>query len=152
MISTIYKSLLRAVSDLIQDINNTTGEGVQYWPWESRADENEMPRTDLLGIDGYSFDENGGLWVVSAGITLSSYEDVNLHKEAEMLDMIFETFGEGKKFFLRRSDDGQVFDEMVISAFRLMPMGQSEFRNYRTVGIEFRRTSNAIDPSINHTH
>lgn len=140
LISTIYKSLVRAVSDAIKEVEATTGIQAEYWSWESRSDENDMPTKTLLGLDGYTFDENNGLWTVRCGITLSTYNDRNLMDEAEILDVLHELFGMKKKVTLRKPGSGDPFSELGIVEFRVMPMGQSELRNYRMVALELLRT------------
>lgn len=140
-ISTIYKSLLRSVNELIKEVNNTTSvNDVEYHAWETRLDENKLPTTTLLGLDGYNFNENQGLWLVRFAITLSSYNDANLMNEAEILDVIHSMYGFEKKISIRDPDTGAIFTEMYVSDFEVMPMAQSELRNYRTIGFEILRT------------
>lgn len=99
-----------------------------------------MPRQPLLGVNGFSFDENNGMWLIRSGLTLSTVDDANLFIEADMLDMIHERFGERKKIFLRNPDSGDVINELMTAHFEIMPMGQTTARNYRSVGIELLRT------------
>lgn len=140
LMSTLYKSLVRSVTDLIDEVKTTTGDaGIEYWSWESRADENDMPTQTLIGLDGYTFRENFGLWEVRCGITISSYNDTNLHNEAEILDVVHDLFGEHKTIQLRHPDTGDVYSQMVVTDFEIMPMGQSELRNYRMVALELKR-------------
>jgi len=37
-------------------------------------------------------------------------------------------------------ENGEVASELIVSIFRMLPMSQSELRNYRTFGIELART------------
>lgn len=143
LISTVYKSLLRSVNDLIDEVQATTGlQELEYWGWETRADEDQLPAKTLIGLDGYSFNENQGLWNVRCGITLSTYNDANLHHEAEILDVIHTLFGFQQKVPLRNAE-GEIFSELYVAEFQVMPMGLSEIRNYRTVGLELLRTETA---------
>lgn len=141
MISTLYKSLVRSVNDLIKDVRDTTAvTDAEYWSWEARSDEDQMPTATLIGVDGYNFDENRGLWVIRMGITLSTYNDAHLLNEAVVLDRIHERFGFQNSVALLDPETGEQFSELYVSDFQIMPMGQSELRNYRTVGIELMRT------------
>lgn len=145
IISSVYKSLLRAVNDLVEELQQATGDmDIRYWAWEGRLDEEKMPTTTLVGLDGYNFDENKGLWIIRAAITLSSYDDANLHEESEMLDLIHERFGYHQKVSLRLPDSGDVFSELFVTEFQVMPMGQSELRNYRTCAFELLRTDTSL--------
>jgi hypothetical protein len=140
--STIYKSVVRAASDLVEQIETTMpGLGIRYWSWEDRSDEDKLPRVPLLGVNGFAFDENRGLWIIRFGITLSTVDDANLLLEADLIDMIREIFGEDKKIALRDPDDGEIISELVSVDCKVMPMGQTQLRNYRSLGIEMRRTA-----------
>jgi hypothetical protein len=136
--STLYKSVVRATHDLVKDIEATTP--IRYWDWENRDDEDKLPRETLLGVNGFNLHENLGLWIIRFGITLSTVDDANLLLEADIIDMIHERFGEKQKIFLRDPDDGSVISELVSVDFEVMPMGQTQVRNYRAIGVELRRT------------
>jgi hypothetical protein len=139
--STLYKSVVRATSDLIKEIEATTGDlSLKYWDWENRSDEDKLPRVPLLGVNGFSFDENGGLWLVRFGLTLSTIDDDHLLKEADMIDAIHAKFGEGNKVAMRDPTSGTVINELVVAAFEVAPMGQTQMRNYRSVAVEILRT------------
>lgn len=141
-IPSIYKSIIRHIVDLIGEISATTGNhNIQYHDWESRADENELPKMTLIGLEGFTFNENEGLWVVRFGIALSSYQDANLLNEIEILGILHEWTGEGTKIKLLDPVEGNEVSEMVVGAWELSPMGQSQFRNYRTISIELMRTA-----------
>jgi hypothetical protein len=125
MISNIYKSIVRSTVDLIEVLKSTTGDdAIQYWSWESRADENKLPSSTLLGVDAFAFEENRGLWNVRYALALSSYRDANLLNEITLIDIIQKSTGEGKKVTLRNSE-GNPESEMVVSAWQLAPMAQA---------------------------
>lgn len=143
LVSTIYKSLLRSVSDLIKEVNDTTAVDAEYRAWEARDDEDKLPQKTLIGLNGYNFDENAGLWIIRFGITISSLNDANLMNEADILDIIHEQYGFQKKVNLRDPETGNIISELYVAMFHIMPMTQSELRNYRTVGIEVLRTDSS---------
>jgi hypothetical protein len=141
IVSPIYKSIVRDLTEAIEAINAIgVFKTVEFHDFESRNDENALPRTTLLGIDGFSFSENGGLWIVRFALALSSYRDMNLHEEIELLDEIQKHYGEGQKINLLDMHDGSIANEMVVTQFEVMPMAQSEQRNYRVIGLEIKRT------------
>lgn len=113
---------------------------MDYHNWESRADENKLPKMTLIGTDGFSFRENQGRWLIRFALAVSSYRDANLANEIELIGAIQDRWGEGQKVTLLDVTDGSVDSEMVVSEFEVMPMAQSELRNYRTIGIELLRT------------
>lgn len=142
LISPIYKSVIRSVTDLIEEINTIgmVDPDIQYHNWEERSNEENLPTTTLIGTDGFSFDENDGLWIVRYSLAVSSYRDTNLLNEIDLLDFIHQKMGKGKKVKLREMVAGDEVNELMVSEFKVMPMGQSELRNYRTIGLELTRT------------
>jgi len=140
-VPAIYKSIVRATSDLIQDANASGLYGqIGYHNWEERGAEIDLPSSTLIGVEGFSFDENRGLWVIRYVLGLSSYHDTNLLNEIDLIGQIHERFGEDKKVDLLQLSDGAVASELVVSKFHVFPMSQSELRNYRTFGVELLRT------------
>jgi hypothetical protein len=140
--STIYKSVVRAANDLVKEIAATAGnETLEYWTWENRMDEDQMPRVPLMGVNGFSLDENLGMWLIRFGITLSTIDDANLLDEADMIDAIHDAFGEKKKIDLLDPVTGEKTSELVVTAFEVLPMGQTQMRNYRSIGLEAKRTA-----------
>jgi hypothetical protein len=138
--STVYKSVVRAVNDLVKDIQTQVEPEARYWSWEDRMDEDKMPRVMLVGVNGFSFDENLGLWLIRFGLTISTVDDANLLQEADIIDMIHDRFGEHQKIALRDPDTGDTTNELVSVHWEVLPMGQTQVRNYRSIGVELRRT------------
>lgn len=139
--STVYKSVVRSVNDLVEAVQATNpNQPVRYWSWEDRMDEDQMPREMLIGVNGFSFHENLGLWLIRFGITLSTVDDANLLVEADIIDMIHDRFGEKKKIALREPELGEEISELVSVNWEVLPMGQTQVRNYRSIGVELRRT------------
>lgn len=144
IISSIYKSLQRSVNDIITEIKDVTGhQEVEYWSWENRGDESELPKATLLGVSGMEFIENGGLWTVRWAIGVSPWQDLNLDKQLEILDIIYERLGERKKVNLLHPTTGDLVSEMVVTDFHVAPATTTELRNYRVVSMELRRTDTA---------
>jgi hypothetical protein len=142
LISPIYKSIIRAIMDMIDDFNNMAlvAPAIEYHNWEERALEDNLPSTTLIGTDGFSFDENKGLWIIRFAMGVSSFRDMNLLNEIDLLDHVHQRFHEGAKIALRDVTDGEEVSELLVSDFKLLPMSQSELRNYRTIGLELTRT------------
>lgn len=140
-IEPVYKSILRFVTELIDELNSLgTFKPITFHNFESRNDEQKLPKNTLIGVDGFSFSENGGLWVVRLALAISSYQDMNLIEELEIMSEIHRRVGEGSKVKLLEMQYGDEVNELVVTDFELLPMAQSEIRNYRTIGLEIRRT------------
>lgn len=140
--STAYKSVVRSVTDLIKDIQSTTGRfaDLQYWSWEDRFDETDMPRVPLIGVNGFTFDENRGQWLVRFGLTVSTVDDANLLDEADLLDVVLDTYGYQKKVAVLDPDTGELINELWSVHCEVLAMSKTALRNYRSVGIELLRT------------
>ena len=140
-LESLYKSILRHVQDTIEAIIEAEiSDDLQYYSWDSRGEIQEIPSTDLIGLAGWSFRENGGLWEVRSGLTLSTLNDENLFREIKMMNIIHDMWGEGNKVKMLDKNTGEQFSEMVVSDFDMMPAGTAEKRNYRPIGIELLRT------------
>lgn len=142
VIEPVYKSIMRHVTDLIDELNSlgTFSDEIQWHNFESRNDENDLPKTTLLGLDGFSFDENQGFWIIRVALAISSYRDLNLLDEIELIDAIHRRLYEGAKIKLLEMTDADEVNELVVTNFVMLPMAQSELRNYRTIGMEIKRT------------
>jgi hypothetical protein len=138
-IPAIYKSIIRATSRLIADMNAAGVGPISYHNWEERGEEIDLPKTTLLGVDGFSFDENQGFWIIRYALGLSTYNDANLSNEIDMVGYIHDRFKEGNSVELLDLATVTADNILHISDFKVMPMGQSELRNYRTIGIELLR-------------
>lgn len=143
IIEPVYKSILRRVTELIEELNSLgTFKEIEFHNFESRNDEQDLPKKTLVGVDGFSFTENKGLWVIRLAVAISSYQDINLLEEVELMSEIQRRMGEGAKIPLLEMQYGSEVNELVVTDFELLPMAQSELRNYRTIGLEIRRTAN----------
>ncbi len=141
VIAPIYKSIVRWIGDTVEELSETGGfPPMQYQDWESRGDENKLPEITLVGMDGFSFEENDGLWVIRFALAVSSYRDAGLLNEIELVSELHRRMGQGSKIPLREMDFGEQINELLIADWRLAPMSQSNLRNYRTIGIEALRT------------
>jgi hypothetical protein len=139
-ISNIYKSLVRHLVDTIETTTDVSSD-LQYFSWDAADDIAELPTTDLIGLAGWTFSENRGLWEIHCGITLSTINDENLLREIELVDKIHDMWGEENPVPLR-DDDGNEIAQLIVKEFDLLPAGKSEKRNYRPIGLTLRRTSN----------
>lgn len=141
-ISNIYKSLVRHVVETMEEIQRRgVSTNIQYHDWDSRGDEAELPNVDLIGLSGFTFSENRGLWIVHCGITLSTMNDNNLIREIELIDVIHDYWGEALTIPLR-NDVGEEHSQLMVDEFEMLAAGTSEKRNYRSIGLALMRTAN----------
>ncbi|MGN6820264.1 MAG: hypothetical protein ACTHJR_16495 [Sphingomonas sp.] len=141
VVKPVYKSLVRHVNDQIDELNNLGNfPTLQYHDFESRGDEDKLPRTTLVGLDGFSFDKNKGLWIIRVALAISSYRDANLLHEMDLIDELEQRMGEEQTIPLREMINGDEVSELYVQKFQIYPMAQSELRNYRTIAMELSRT------------
>ena len=136
----IYKSLIRNTMDLISLIGTTTGnQDIEFHSWDARAEENDLPRKTLLGPEGFTFEENQGLWVIRYGLTLSTWQDINLLDEIEIVGLIHDYTGERTKVPLLNEQTGEELGQLVCSVWELAPSVQTSLRNYKSINVELLR-------------
>lgn len=140
-LSNIQKSLVRHLVDTIEEVHaRGISPELAFHMWESRGDEDELPNIDLIGPSGWTFREDRGLWTISFGITVSTVNDENLMREAEIIDVVYDLWGEQEVVPLR-NDAGEQISELVVDEFEMLVAGQSEKRNYRPLGLGLMRTN-----------
>ncbi len=145
-IESVYKSVIiqaEAIRARCLALGITTD--MEYYSWDSRGQETELPNKDLIGIIGWTYAENEGLPVIQFGLLTSLVLDVNQFREVKVMDVIREHFvglnGDYKDIPLVDGTTGIEFSRLQVSDFEIMPAGRSEIRSTRNVGIEFLRTS-----------
>lgn len=141
-ISRIRKSLTRHLMDMAVEYSTLNGQPLTYYDWEQRAEENTYPQNAMIGLNGFNFEENGGLWIVRFGISVSTYLDTGLFEEGDILDCVFDWFHEKSMIPLRDMLTGDENEMLYVTAFEIAPMLPTQLRNYRTVSVEAKRTRN----------
>lgn len=139
-ISNIYKSLVRQIVDTMEEARGVSPD-LQYFAWDSADEVAELPNHDLIGLAGWTFSENRGLWQVHAGITISTLNDLNLFRETDLVDIVHDKWGEKCPIPLR-DDAGTEIAQLVVEEFELLAAGRSEKRNFRPIGLTLLRASN----------
>lgn len=140
-ISNIYKSLVRQITDDVERAKAGVSPDLQYHSWDTRAEEAELPPTDLVGLAGWTFDEDRGLWTVHCGITISTINDQHMLREIDLIDLFHDSWGEQRTIPLY-DDAGTEAGQLMVDHFEILVAGYSEKRNYRPLGMTLRRTAN----------
>lgn len=145
-IESVYKSAIKQVQTIRnQLIAAGISTDMKYYAWDARGQETELPKTDLIGIAGWSYEENEGLPVIQIGIVISMLLDQNQFREVQAMDFIRNTFvgssGDYKTMALVTPNDNQEYSVLQVTAFEIMPAGRSEIRSTRNIAVEFIRSS-----------
>lgn len=140
-ISNIYKSLVRQIIDSVEIMKrNGVVPEIEYFDWDAGGNESEMPKVDVVGLADWTFAENGGLWLIHAGITVSTVNDDNRFREMAIIDALHDIWGEQCVIPLR-DDNGIEHSQLVVKEFEMLTAGASSKRNYRPIGLVLARTS-----------
>lgn len=115
---------------------------LEYFSFDSRGETAELKDVDLVGLVGWAFHENEGLWLIRCGVNISTINDENLFREMEIVDAIHDYFGEGCTIPLRDPETGEEYSMLLVNDFEMMPASYSEKRNFRPIGLELKRTAN----------
>lgn len=145
-IESMYKSVVLEIEAIRAEcLALGISADMEYYAWDSRGQETELPNIDLIGIIGWTYAENEGLPVAQFGILTSLVLDVNQFREVRAIDVIRNHFvgynGDYKDIPLVDGTTGIEFSRLQVSDFEVMPAGRSEVRSTRNIGIEFIRTS-----------
>lgn len=135
----IHASLLRFCSDNATQF--TLVEGLDFTPldFDAITSDNDLPETNLLGIDNLAIaeggDDNPGD-IVATLITIGIRDDVNNSLLSKITDALFEKVRAGQQVALYDSGTGNLVGQMVFFGMaRMLPIGKSE------AGIIFRSIS-----------
>jgi hypothetical protein len=140
-LESLYKSLIRSVMDVVDDCHQLgIAPGLQYYAWDSRAEVSTPPSVDLIGLAGWTFRENHGLWIVHAGITISTFNDENLFREIKIIDALHNRWGDQLDIPMLDKDTGEEYTHLKVVEFEIMPLTNAEKRNFRPIGMQLVRT------------
>jgi len=59
-----------------------------------------------------------------------------------MLDIIHQSMAVDKRIQLRDPLTGDITGQLLITDFQISPMGQTQYRNYRPISVDLKRTAN----------
>lgn len=135
----IHASLLRFCSDNATQF--TLIQGLDFTPvdFDAVTSDNELPATNLLGIDNLAIaeggDDNAGD-IVGTLITVGVRDDVNNTVLSKVTDALFEMVRAGQQIALYDAGTGNLVGNLVFfGRARMLPIGKSE------AGIIFRSIS-----------
>lgn len=135
----IHASLLRFCSDNATQF--TLVEGLDFTPidFDAITSDNDLPVTNILGIDNLAIAEGGDDSagdVVATLITIGIRDDVNNTILSKVTDSIFELVRAGNQIALYDAGTGHLAGNIVFFGMaRMLPIGKSE------AGIIFRSIS-----------
>lgn len=132
----VYRSMLRFCTDFVA----VSTVPLAYWSWDATDDLAELPSSNLFGLSGWSYRDDHAQLTVSCGLTLSSYNDLNLMNETSVMDALHQKTGLGDKWPIYDLTTGQPINEMAVSSFEIMPGGKATLRNFRSAAVELLLT------------
>jgi hypothetical protein len=144
-LESLYVSAIQVINEIRQEIIDAgISDDIQYYSWDSRGQETELPNKDLIGLMGWTYDENDGLPTIEWGILTSLVLDQNQFREVKVLDIIRRKFvvggGDYKTVPLVDANTGEEYSCLQVAAFEVMPAGRSEIRSTRNIAIGLMKT------------
>lgn len=145
-LESLYVSAIAEINSVIEEImSKGISKDIAYYSWDARGQETELPNTDLIGLMGWTYNENEGLPVIQLGILTSLVLDQNQFREVRVMDILRNRFcgpdGDYKTLRLVTPDLGKEYGLLQVTDFEVMPAGRSEVRSTRNVAIELIRAS-----------
>ncbi|MDH7796430.1 MULTISPECIES: hypothetical protein [unclassified Beijerinckia] len=133
MYKTCRLSLIRAVMDAVSGLQNPTGNPLEYIDWDGHTDFQKLPASDLIGISGFGMTENGGLYDIVFGISVSTINDPNMFRTTDFVDVLLKRLKGGMQFDLLDANADKIGVATMVEGTSAMPVVRAEVRNVFTV-------------------
>jgi hypothetical protein len=141
--ANLWGSVIKLCQGIITDLN---GAGIYpvLLDWDTHANIQELPNSDLFGPSALAYTEAGKIIEVSFSIAVSSYAtDHNMFRHREMIGRAFERVRPENKFDYYDADTAAVIGFAVIQdGTAVAPVSRAEVRPF-----QFVQVSALIDPS-----
>jgi hypothetical protein len=98
MIKATRLSTVRFINEVMSGFSPPDGIGLQYIDWDDHADITKLPSGDLIGLNGFGITENDGTFGISFGVGLSSFNDQNLFRLTDYVDVFYRAMCAQKQY------------------------------------------------------
>lgn len=135
----VWTSVAVLCQELVTEFKaDNLSENLDFVDWESHANIEELPDTDLLGPNGISItEESPEIFSVVFGIGVSTYGEDVVFRLRAMSGRVFERLRVLKELPLVHSDSGEVITTMkVVDGTNLLPIGRASTRPYQLIQVE----------------
>lgn len=92
-------AVIRYIRDIMDQLN-TTGSMLQYVDFDQTADIQDLPNSDLVGINGFAMTDMDRQYDVMFGVTITTINDPNLFRISKCVDSYFRQLLAGKTFLV----------------------------------------------------
>lgn len=136
----LHASLLRFCSDLT---NQWVDDIPQFVNFDSAAEESLLPKCDLIGPLGLTFELDEHLLTGHVQIGYSSWNDANLFRLVERMDTILELLKPTCKIQVYDSTGEVTSDKGVLivqNGTKLLPVVAGQSRPIQFIGVTFQST------------
>lgn len=106
--------------------------------FDAHVEKSSFPLRHLIGIKDFSIATEGKLFIASAGIALSVYNDTALQKHNRVMDKLFEHLFPNNKLSLYNITDNSgdaLTDMKIMDGSEVLPMSKSNTRSIQIVGV-----------------
>ena len=141
----VLASVWRFCNEFIEEMK---GEGLSsdlaFINWDAHADIHELPATDLIGPATFAMDVDDRVHSVSCAVGLSTFNDKNMFRHAQIIASLYEALQPEKKLDVYDYSEGTVTSWMVLrNGTAVLPTTRSEVRPF-----QFVQFSALVSPAI----
>lgn len=141
----LHASLLRFCSDFAYQFLDFRPTFVNF---DAQADEGSLPKSDIVGPLALSFELDEHLLIGTVNIGYSTWDDMNLFRLVERVDMLVELLKPGGRIAVYDST-GEVTSSkgalVIQNGTRVMPVVPGETRPIQFIAIQFTSTNTFKD-------
>lgn len=133
---SLYKSILRLCDDF-KEAQALEGRPLSVINFDAHADENTLPRSDVIGISGFSL-ETDVFTTMTVMVGICTVDDTNLMRLMELIDALYDKLQPDTKHDVYNPNTGVVKGFMnVLDGIQLMPVSGSLARPLQYIAVRF---------------
>lgn len=108
----------------------------ELFNFDAFADLDNIPDKDILGVSQFNIDSDSGLFIVSAMLGISTYDDINLARLDRMIGRLFEKLESGQLVpFVEESSGNQIGVMRVLNGTSVLPVVKTRTRPLKFVAV-----------------
>ena len=127
-------AVIKLVIDTMQSLTPPSGIGLQYIDWDDASDIQDVPMTDLIGLNGFAMTDLDRVHDVMFGVSVASYNDPNLFRVSRYADLFYKTLKTGSYFSVWNADTAQKIGNITLYAgTSVSPITRAENRAMQNI-------------------
>jgi hypothetical protein len=133
----INLSIQRFTNDFIEEMRtDDIAPTLEFYNFDSRNDQAELPKNDLFGPNGFAFDEeSAGFMTIATAFVSATDDDRNGLRHNTILHHLHKKLRPGRRMAILDHETGEWVVDMVITQAALGPVGRTELRPMQALAI-----------------